>query len=84
MPHQSSNDKAGWYAFYDKKSETWKPLFCVSSYAKWTDVKIDNEIGDKFSKLRVIQCEGTTAADIEKAVVEKYANFKETNAKSYS
>lgn len=77
MPNQTSNDKAEWYAYYDAKANGWKPLFCQSSYAKWTDVKISNEVGDKFSKLRIVQCDGTTAADIEKAVVENYAKLEE-------
>lgn len=69
------NEKAVWFAFFDAKSQNWKPLFCQPSFAKWTDVKISDDVGDKFSKLRVVECEGVTAAEIEKAVVEKYATL---------
>ena len=73
MPSQ--NDKAQWYAFYDPIAKGWKPLLCTQSFSKWGDIKINEEVGEMFYKLRVIKCEETTASAIEKIVVETYANL---------
>ena len=75
MDQNSSNDKARWYAYYDKEAKGWKPLFCTPSFSKWTDIKINEEVGEMLYKLRIVQCEEATASAIEKIVVETYANL---------
>lgn len=74
MPTDSLiNEKACWFAWFDPEVKAWRPLFCVPSYAKWTDVKISDKVGDCLLSLRKIECVGATAAEIEAAVLAQYA-----------
>lgn len=70
------SDTCNWYAYLDQRLKCWRPLFCTIDFVKWGDVKISDEAGEKFYRLRKVQCEVPTALAIEAAIFEQYARIE--------